>query len=151
VILVTNNMMSENGDNALEGHVKDSEYAKSQSCIIVLTCIASQQNKWRKKKMKSSNAKQPLGIYNSSATLASFLMFLFTIWISSHDLTHHQSMSWSINQCHIARRRNSSDHILIILHYPASLWLHYHITSPSPNVSAIPPHCFLLVSHKTIL
>jgi len=82
-----------------------------------------------------------------------------TIPILSHDLTHHQHDSLSIQPCHISQRSNTSDPFLIIpncthtisphpLCLPKSPPLHNTIPSPPPpnchNNCWVPPYCFTL-------
>jgi len=80
--------------------------------------------KLREKKGKSSNTKQPLFIYNSSATLKLFAMLRYTIRILSHDLTHHQHNSYQYNHA------TSSD-----VATPQTTFLSYQIMPP-------PLHCY---------
>jgi hypothetical protein len=99
---------------------RNSRQVRSRTCFKVITCFAIQQNEKREKKRKSSNANNTLFIYNLSATLESFLMLWCTIWISSHDLTHHQLNSLSIQPRHIIWRCNTSVHFLIKLNFAAT-------------------------------
>jgi len=54
-----------------------------------LLCSYNRMSKWSRIEHPPVPS-QPLFVYNSSATLESFLMLQCTIWISSHDLIHHQ-------------------------------------------------------------
>jgi hypothetical protein len=78
-------------------------------------------------------------------------MLRCTIWISSHDLTHHQHISLSIQPRHIVRRRNTSVHFLIILNYTATILpLLPHLSTSPPfrdTIPSTPPGTFFHYSH----
>jgi len=87
--------------------------------------------------MKSSNTKEPLFIYSSSATLESFLMLPFHIRIYPHDLTHLQHNSLSTQPCHIVQRRNTSISFFIVPNYTATISQHPNAIAASINISTI--------------
>jgi len=66
-------------------------------------------------------------------------MLRCTIWTSSHDHTHPQHQSLSVQPHHITRHRNTSDHFLIITNYPATIPLHLPTSPPSRSAIPSPP------------
>ena len=76
-----------------------------------------------------------LCIYSSSAILEPPPMPRCTIWISSHDLTHHQHNFLSIQPRHIIGHRNTSDHFLFNPNYTTTI-LPY-----TPCLPTSPPFC----------
>ena len=113
-----------NQDKVLEVRIERIKTRQKSELVPCRTCFAIQENEYREKKRISSITNQPLFIYTSSGTLESFLMLWCNIWISSHDLTHHQHNSLSISPCQITPRCNTSDHFLIITQYTTTILPH---------------------------
>jgi len=65
-------------------------------------------------------------------------MLQYTIRISSRDLTQHHDNPLLIQPCHITRRRNTSNHFLIISNYTATTSQPSHAISVPINISALP-------------
>lgn len=70
------------------------------STVILLLPI--QENWARENHLKSSNAKPPLIIYISSATLIWSIRLQCTIWMLAHNLTHHQQLPSQCNDSTIS-------------------------------------------------
>ena len=86
-----------------------------------LICYTREQVK--REERKSSNDNNTLFIYSSSASLEPFPMLRCTIRISSHDLTHHQLDSLSIQPRHIIQCRNTTVPFVIVINYTATISL----------------------------
>jgi len=123
------------------GETENIRYVVILSSINVVLIIAI-KNPHNKKNRKSSNAKHPLFIFNSTATREPFLMLRCTIQLLSHDLTQHQHNLYQHNH---ATSPNIATPFFTSVSYQI-------IQPPSPHVLIPGPHLpMFLTFRNTIL
>lgn len=136
-------MWSGNQDQSiLQVHVDESRPDKSWCCFKVICCLSRNENESREQSEKPSNAKQPLWMYNSSASLESFLILQCNIWIFLHNLAHHQHNSGWYNYAtisDIATHQTTFVSYQNYRHHSTTIPYNFHVSQCLPlSVTIIP-------------